>query len=56
MIVTGKLMYLVKNMSQQHFVYHTSHMDSSGINHRPCGDMPLTDCLSNSMDHLILIN
>ena len=32
MTVTGKLTYLVKNTSQQHFVYHTSHMNSTGIN------------------------
>jgi len=42
MTVTGKLTYLVKNTSQQHFIYHTSHMESNGINHRPCGDTPLT--------------
>jgi len=56
MTVTEKLMYLVKSMSQQHFVYQTSHMDWTGINYKPCGDTPLTNCLSHSMDHLILIN
>jgi len=54
--VTGKLTYLVKGMSQQHFVYQTSHKAWTGINHRPCGDTPLTNCLSHSMDNIILIN
>jgi hypothetical protein len=32
---SGKLKYLEKNLSYCHIVYHKSHIDWAGIEHRP---------------------